>query len=474
MKYFHFGLVKKFIITISIVFLSCTPPNSLFKLEGNPRLVKKINKIIQDSGININMGIKIVSIDNQKTLYSYNSKKLFLPASNNKLYTCAATLHYLGPDYKFTTSIFKNKKNLVLKGGGDPDLKVHQLDSLAKVISNQIKNIDTLYLDDSILDKLNYGNGWMWDEGSSWWVAPIGGLSLNNNSIDFYFKPGELNKPAEIIYHPKTKYINVVNYSKTVDDTLNYKKFKIERDWANQMNNFTVTGNIIDTSKIDTLERNIYDPTLFTGNVFKELLMKYGVSVKQISTKDISLTNYKVISSHKSDSLISSAKTLMFESKNLTAELFVKTIGTLDTIPGTWKTGLDSVTSFLAKEVKLDTTKLRLADGSGISRYSLTNSNQLVTLLQWIYQSKHKNNFISTLPVGGRASTKGLKDRFIEEGEMIKAKTGHLSGVSNISGYIFAPKYGPVAFSILMNGYKESHKKYRQIQNQIIKTIIYD
>lgn len=474
MKYYHFGLVKKFIATITIVFLSCTPPNSLFKLEGNLGIVKKINNIIQDSGININMGIKIVSIENHKTLYSYNSEKLFLPASNNKLYTCAAALHYLGPNYNFTTSILKNRDNLVIKGGGDPDLKVHQLDSLAKVISTQVKNIDTLYLDDSIFDKLNYGNGWMWDEGSSWWVAPVGGLSLNNNSIDFYFKPGELNKPAEITFYPKTKYVNVVNYSKTIDDTLNIKKFKIERDWVNQTNNFTVTGNIIDSAKIDTFERNIYNPTLFTGNVFKELLNKHGVSVKQLSAKEISLKNYNIISSHKSEPLISSAKNLMFKSKNLTAELFVKTIGTLDTIPGTWENGLDSVTSFLAKEVKLDTTKLRLADGSGISRYSLTNSNQLVSLLQWIYHSKYKNNFISTLPIGGKASTKGLKDRFIEEGEMIKAKTGHLSGVSNISGYIFAPKYGPVAFSILMNGYKESHKKYREIQDQIIKTIIYD
>ena len=133
------------------------------------------------------MGIKIVSIDNHKTLYSYNSKKLFLPASNNKLYTCAAALHYLGSDYKFTTSIYKNRNNLVLKGGGDPDLKVHQLDSLANIISTQIKNIDTLYLDDSIFDKLNYGNGWMWDEGSSWWVAPIGGTVSNKNIIPILY-----------------------------------------------------------------------------------------------------------------------------------------------------------------------------------------------------------------------------------------------------------------------------------------------
>ena len=200
---------------------------------------------------------------------------------------------------------------------------------------------------------------------------------------------------------------------------------------------------------------------------------KHGVLVKYLS-KNIPPENYEIIAVHNSNMLIESAKDLMFESKNLTAELFVKTIGTLDTIPGTWKVGIDSIKSFLTREVKLDTSNLRIADGSGISRYSLTNSNQIVSLLQWVYKSKYKNTFLNTLPTGGNILKKGLKDRFIKEGEIVKAKTGHLSGVSNLSGYIFSPKYGPIAFSILMNGYKGSHKKYRNIQDQIVKTIIYD
>ena len=60
----------------------------------------------------------------------------------------------------------------------------------------------------------------------------------------------------------------------------------------------------------------------------------------------------------------------MNESDNLTAELFIKSIGALDTLPGTWTTGLDSVKSFLAKEVLIDTSNIRLADGSGVSRYN--------------------------------------------------------------------------------------------------------
>ena len=124
--------------------------------------MNKINKIIEASGIDLNMGIKIVSLKNNKTLYAYNSQKLLMPASTNKLYTCAAALHYLGNNHTFKTRVLKNNNNLILKGGGDPDLTINQLDSLAIIVSKNIKKVDTLYVDDTLLDSLNYGDGWMW------------------------------------------------------------------------------------------------------------------------------------------------------------------------------------------------------------------------------------------------------------------------------------------------------------------------
>jgi len=433
----------------------------------------KINKIIESSGIDLNMGIKIVSLENNKTLYAYNSQKLLMPASTNKLYTCAAALHYLGNNHTFKTRVLKNKNNLVLKGGGDPDLTINQLDSLAIIVSKNIKKVDTLYVDDTFLDSLNYGEGWMWDEGPWWYSAPIGALSVNDNCIDFYVEPGDIGSPADISYFPETSYITFENNSITVNDTLDFNKLEIDRDWVTNGNNFSVSGEIIDTTKKDTLYRNIYDPSLFAGTLFRQLLNEHGTIVKQLSRKTQDLTDYKELTVHYSDSLIVSAKNLMNESDNLTAELFVKSIGALDTLPGTWEAGLDKVKSFLAEQVKIDTSNIRLADGSGVSRYTLTNSDQLISLLSWVYNSKYKNDFISTLPGGGWPKST-LEKRLIEEGGLVRAKTGGLSGARNLAGYIDSPKYGTVAFSILMNGYIGSSSKHRYVQNQIVKTIIYD
>lgn len=471
-KVFQNSILYILIIIFISIHISCTPPKSLYKMEGSPSLIKKINKIIEESEIDLNMSIQIISLDENKIIYDYNSQKLLMPASTNKLYTSAAALHFLGKDHHFETNVLDKKNNLILKGGGDPDLTIKQLDSLALEISKKHKTIDTLFIDDSFLDSLNYGEGWMWDEGPWWYAAPISALSVNDNCIDFYVSPGKKGGSASIDYFPKTSYIKLNNESFTVQDSV-VSKLKIDRDWVSNKNNFYIYGDIIDTAKVDTFYRNIYNPSSFTGTIFKELLNQHGVKIKHVSPNPSQSDDYNNLVKHKSMSLLLSAKNLMNESDNLTAELFVKSIGAMDTIPGTWDIGLDSIKSFLAEKVLIDTSNIRLADGSGVSRYNLTSSAQLISLLKWMYNSKYKDDFISILPGGGWEDST-LEKRLVNEGGLVRAKTGGLSGVRNLAGYITSKRYGNVAFSILMNGYIDSSSRYIRVQDKIIKTIIYD
>ena len=94
-------------------------------------------------------------------------------------------------------------------------------------------------------------------------------------------------------------------------------------------------------------------------------------------------------------------------------------------------------------------------------------------LLKWMYNSKYKDDFISILPGGGWEDST-LEKRLVNEGGLVRAKTGGLSGVRNLAGYITSKRYGNVAFSILMNGYIDSSSRYTRVQDKIIKTIIYD
>ena len=466
MKFINIGLIA------SISFFSCAPHSTLMTNTGIPSIKSKINKLIAESDLDVSLGIKVISVEDDKTLYELNSNKLFMPASNNKLYTCAAALHYLGRDHIFKTTILKNNNDLVLKGGGDPDLSINQLDSLAHTTAKIIGDVDTLYLDATLLDSMYYGKGWMWDEGSWWYAAPIGALSVNDNCIDFHIEPGNLGEPARIDHFPKTEYISQSNKTTTVENNTELKKLKIERDWVGRTNHFSITGEIVISDSIDTLQRNVHDPTLFTGTLFKESLAKYGVQVGHMK-RGTKVNESETIAIHYSDPLIASATNLMNESDNLTAELLIKIIGRGNQIEGNWKDGLDSVKTLLSDSAGIDTSRIRLVDGSGVSRYNLTSPDQLTRFLKWSFNSKYKDDFISTLASGGNKDGT-MEKRLEKEGNLIRAKTGGLSGVSNLSGYIFSPKHGPLAFSILISGYTGSSYQAIQLQNKIVQLFAHD
>ena len=102
-------------------------------------------------------------------------------------------------------------------------------------------------------------------------------------TLHFFVHPNLVGKTVSISTKPKTDFIQIDNQSITVNDTVDFKKFKVVRDWAGRTNKFIVTGEKLINESADTLVRNIVHPPLFAGTVLKEMLMKYGITVNQIS-----------------------------------------------------------------------------------------------------------------------------------------------------------------------------------------------
>ncbi|MEA1882823.1 MAG: D-alanyl-D-alanine carboxypeptidase/D-alanyl-D-alanine-endopeptidase [Candidatus Marinimicrobia bacterium] len=447
------------------LFSACTHSPSIYRSKGNLSVKSKINGLIESSGLSTNLGIKVVSLKTGNTLYELNANSLFNPASNNKLYTHAAALAIIDTSYTYSTKVFKEGNSLFLVGGGDPDLTLSTLDSLGDIISKSKSEFDSLILDDSFHDAQRFGEGWMWDEGSEWYSAQISGLSVNDNCVDFFVSPGALGQPVKMNTSPNTNYIHVTNDSKTVADTTGFVPFKIDRDWKGQTNEFSISGFLLDTTSTDTFYRNVDDPTLFTGTVFQEMLQSKGMSIP-IMEKGILPEGAELIATHRSESMINSLENLMGESDNLTAELTLKLIGREQTgHQGNWDSGLTAIKTFLQNDIHIDTTRFRLADGSGVSRYNYSSPNHFIQLLTWAYESPTiRDNFIQTLPRGGKDGT--LEDRTLPA--TVFAKTGSLSGVTSLSGYVFTQSEEPIVFSILMNGFAGSSTPYRKLQDQIV------
>ena len=203
-------------LLILIFLFSCSKAPTLFYVKGHKKVLDDITIIIQESGLQTNLGIKVIELESDETIYEWNAQALFNPASNNKLYTCIAALAILDSNQTFSTSVYQDTAALYLVGGGDPHLTLEQLDTMARTISDTIKlhlgrdywfqnnrvrmrtidrakKLNYLILDDSMLDDVPYGPGWMWDEGSWWYASQISALSINENCVDFYVTPGSVS-----------------------------------------------------------------------------------------------------------------------------------------------------------------------------------------------------------------------------------------------------------------------------------------
>ena len=173
-------------LLVMIFLYSCSKAPALINVKGHKKVLDNITTIIQESGLQTNIGIKIVELESNEIIYEWNNEALFNPASNNKLYTCIAALAMLDTSQTFSTSVYQDTTAVYLVGGGDPHLTLNQLDTMAQTISDTLKlhlgqdywflnnrirmrtidlakKIKYLVLDDSMLDDVPYGPGWMWD-----------------------------------------------------------------------------------------------------------------------------------------------------------------------------------------------------------------------------------------------------------------------------------------------------------------------
>ena len=469
-KYSFKKYILFFILIFSLITFSCSSAFNYPQFRNSQVFEKGINSILKQYNFNASIGIKVVSLKNNKTLFEKNSSKLFTPASNLKLFTLSSALELLGPDYSFKTVIGVENNNISLIGGGDPTFTSKNLDSLAAIVSSKLQRIDTLFIDATMMDNLDYGNGWMWDEGSEEFSAAISAITVNNNCINFEYSPSTVGKPTQINFFPNSENISIVNNSVTVDDTINFSKFRIDRDWINQSNDFIISGEVLIDSQKDTLKKNIYKPQKYNADLFVTFLNSYGIDIGQIKFKK-NKNKMDTIAVHKSRHLSDISKVMMFESNNQIAELFLKTIGFKKYGIGSSNKGSTALKTFIFNEAKIDTNFLRISDGSGLSRYNLLNANQIIELLIYMDKSICANDFKKILPNGGSKNSR-LEDRLVNTGTKIKAKTGSLSGVSSFSGYIISDRHGPLAFSILINGFTGPSQPYRDFQDQICKWLI--
>jgi serine-type D-Ala-D-Ala carboxypeptidase/endopeptidase (penicillin-binding protein 4) len=464
-----------------------------------PELQSQIAEILAKPELSSAMiGVKVISLDTGRVLFEENATKLMRPASNMKLYTVAAALDRLSPDYRFTTSVYAMnrpdssgvvKGDLTIYGRGDPTIAARfnngdyfkGIDELAsRIAAAGVKRIDgDLIGDESYFVGPKYGAGWEWEDLTWYYGAEITPLSVNDNALDLFIKPGPgVGKPALITTGPPDPLLTIVN-KVTTSPKGTRRDLAVTRDLG--QDTITIQGSIPLEDRGYTGAIGISHPAMLFVYLLRSALSQRGVTIKGRSrTQDLesSLSAAKnaqhaaqtgppqapvEIATLQSPPFSLIAAQTLKPSQNLYTELILRTLGKMTapppTIPGppsvgqtTEDLGIEAVKSFL-KTVGIRPEALVLNDGSGLSRDDMISAEASIQLLTFMSRHPHAGVFRDALPIAGVDGTlrNRLKNTAAENN--LRAKTGSLSSAASLGGYVTTAAGERLVFSIMVNNY---------------------
>jgi len=469
-------------------------------------------------------GIEVVSLSSGRVLYEHNADKLFTPASNTKLFTTAAALALIGPDYTFHTTVETNglldkhgrlTGDLLLVGRGDPNLSgrelpyalhtertdhpIEALEQLAdEVVQKGVKYVDgDVIADDSYFAFERYGEGWsqddlVWADG-----APVSALTTNDNVVFVNILPADrAGEHAFVNITPFADYYHVDNRMITTPAGTGRRIF-INREPGSTV--LTIWGNmpLDDAGANEALA--IEDPAEFAAGLFRQLLEKRGIVIYgQQRTRHTDLASLStftvtalaparggaepsralqnqplVLASHESKPLMEDVRVINKVSQNLHAEILLRLLGREKGTAGTVEGGLEVIRGFL-NNVGVPPDQYVFYDGSGLSRQNLVTPAAVVVLLRYAAQQAWGASFRDTLPVAGVDGS--LAERFTDEDVQgrVRGKTGSLGGVKTLSGYATTGRGEEVAFSILTNNLNLPSKRVTDAIDDVVGAIVDD
>lgn len=462
--------------------------------SASAELTKKLNSILRKATYQrADWGVDIRSVEDDATLYGHNQDKAFPPASNAKLFTTAAALDRLGPDFRFRTRVTYEGSlgperrllgDLVLVGRGDPDLSdnitesagyfVHLDRMVEKVKEAGIDVIEgDIIGDDSFFTYAPYGEGWTISDLSRDYGAPISALSFTNNLITLSVQPGrKIGQPVHAYVYPSESLLTVNNKAKTV------RRGRTGRiQWAKSpgTDRVSLRGQLPVNGAAKSQYFLVQDPALYTARLLRERLVKGGVKVTgtaraRHSGDDVPRRAAHLLYVHESLPLLEVIGYTNKKSQNLYAEILLRTLGAEIKGVGSDEAGLEVVYEFLA-EAGVDRSMADLYDGSGLSRRNMISPRAETLLLRHMATKPYFGLFLDSLAVSGLDGT--LRGRMIQAPgfQRVFGKTGTLQNVTTLGGYVRTESGKLLAFSILINNHQFSQTTARRAIDQICNTL---
>jgi len=424
MKYFPI------LLAASLFFTSCSLSSELNRVAHKTILKDQHFK-------NAHTGIAIYDEAGDKLVYSYQSEKYFVPASNTKLASCYAAMKYLGDSIPALMYEVENDSTVKIQGTGDPtflhpDFKLQPGWDFLK----QFKRID--FVSNNFNQFL--GNGWAWNDYDEDYMAGRSQFPVYGNVVRFSeAKNGLTISPG---------YFK--NNSQIANDIKN--GIAVSRPWSE--NNFVIKPGRSKYLEVPFLPADSTVVALLSDTLHASVfLTSPGNSTENLRD---------VLHSQPLDSMLSR---MMYRSDNFYAEqslLMVsqKVLGQMN--------DRSIINKLLETEYKDMPQKPSWVDGSGLSRYNLFSPQDFIFILQKMKNEFGMERIKKILPTGGTGTISSL---YLDDAGSIFVKTGTLNGVVALSGYLYTKKNKLLLFSVLINNHRSSASDIRKGIEKFIQSV---
>lgn len=429
--------ILKYLVIFFVYTLVTGCVGSRLKIES-----QSLERFLENSEVfdNSFTGLCLYDPDKGEYIYEYNDNKFFTPASNTKIFTL-----YAGKKI-FSDSIpgilFEGRNDTIFfTGTGDPTFLDE--DFPQQPVHDFLKNTkSTLVYSERDFHNDRFGPGWAWDDYLYYFSPEKCSMPIYANVVHFSRKSGEPNltiNPGRFIR--STLQLRDTVFSISREETANMYTVRHDQwpDTVDQKIPFIYSTPLFLRLLRDTLEKRIY-PTI-------ENAPKMG----------------NILYSQHIDSVM---KKMMIVSDNFIAEqMLIMGSGHLfDTLDA--DLCIEYTIDHLIPELK---NQIDWVDGSGLSRYNKFTPKAINVLLQKIYNEYPEEMIIELFPNGGLSGT--LKNSFKAQTPYIVAKTGSMSNVYNLSGYLITKKGEWLIFSFMNNNFEVPTTLVKREMEKILRNI---
>lgn len=410
----------------------------------------------------------------RQTVASRDAARLLIPASNVKILTTAAALKGLGAQYRIRTSVLGNTTGpnlttLRLVGRGDPSLNPPQLNALAQQLAQKgIRQVGQLIGDDTYFRGPAINPLWEPEDLGQAYATAINSLIFNQNIIGLSVWPQRVGQPLRPQWDDPTDASDWILDNRTVTVAPSAGE---SIDFFRDGSVLTLTGQLRAGSEPELVGVAIPNPGNYLVRKFRLALNAAAITVANstlVRQSPAPATDVE-LAAVESPPLTQLIFETNQESNNTYAEALLKTLGRVQTptSQNVTDSGVAAVRTALTA-LGVNSSLYSMVDGSGLADRNRASAEALVQTLQGVALLPEAAVYRQSLPVAGVSGT--LKTRFQNTPArgIVFAKTGTITGVVSLSGYITPPNYSPLVFSVVVNSNQPASTVRRSVDEIVV------